>query len=186
MVLMYDPWGTYHAYADAIRVGRELERLDFYWYEHPMPEQRVESYVHLAEELSIPICSPEIAEGSVYTRADWILRRASDISRIDVLRGGITGAMKTAVVCEAHGLRCEIHMSGFGNLQVLGATSEDVCEYYERGLLAPGVDYDRPAPYLEESPDDLGRDGQVAVPAAPGLGYRIRWDYVEENRRRST
>ena len=36
-------------------------------------------------------------------------------------------------------MRCEIHMSGFGNLQVLGATSEDVCEYYERGLLGPGV-----------------------------------------------
>lgn len=181
MVLMYDPWGTYHTYADAIRVGRELERLDFYWYEHPMPEQRVETYVRLAEELSIPICSPEIAEGSVYTRAGWILRRASDISRIDVLRGGFTGAMKTAAVCEAHGLRCEIHMSGFGNLQVLGATSEDVCEYYERGLLAPGVDYDRPAPYLEESPDDLDPDGTVAVPTRPGLGYRIRWDYIEAN-----
>jgi len=28
-----------------------------------MPEHRVESYVRLAEELAIPICSPEIAEG---------------------------------------------------------------------------------------------------------------------------
>jgi len=52
MVLMYDPWGTYHTYADALRVGRELERLGFYWYEHPMPEHRVESYVKLADELS--------------------------------------------------------------------------------------------------------------------------------------
>ena len=40
-------------------------------------------------------------------------------------------------------------MSGFGNLQILGATSEDVCEYYERGLLAPGVDYDAIPAYLE-------------------------------------
>ena len=37
----YDPWGTYHTYEEAYRVGRELERLNFYWYEHPMPEYRV-------------------------------------------------------------------------------------------------------------------------------------------------
>ena len=30
-------------------------------------------------------------------------------------------------------------MAVFGNLQVLGATSEDTSEYYEKGLLAPGV-----------------------------------------------
>ncbi len=182
MTLMYDPWGTYHTYADAVRVGRELERLDFYWYEHPMPEYRIEPYVRLAEELRIPICSPEIAEGSLYTRAEWILRRASDISRIDVLRGGITGAMKTAALCEAHGVRCEIHMSGFGNLQVLGATSEDVCEYYERGLLAPNVGYDQTPPYLEEPSDPMDADGFVTVPTAPGLGYRLNWDYIEDHR----
>jgi len=55
MVLMYDPWGTYHVYADALRVGRELEKLNFYWYVHPMPEHRVDTYIHLAQDLSIPI-----------------------------------------------------------------------------------------------------------------------------------
>ncbi|OBI47783.1 enolase C-terminal domain-like protein [Mycobacterium sp. E787] len=182
MVLMFDPWGTYHTYSDALRVGRELERLGFYWYEHPMPEHRVEAYVKLADELEIPICSPEIAEGGIDTRADWILRKASDISRIDVLRGGITGVMKLAGMCEAVGMRCELHMSGFGNLQVLGATSEDVCEYYERGLLGPGVRYDAAPPYLDAPCDPLGPDGFVELPQAPGLGYLIRWDYIDAHR----
>jgi L-alanine-DL-glutamate epimerase-like enolase superfamily enzyme len=181
MVLMYDPWGTYHIYEDALRVGRELERLNFHWYEHPMPEHRVDTYVRLSRELSIPICSPEILEGGVFTRADWILRGASDISRIDVLRGGITGVMKAAAVCEAFGIRCEIHMSGIGNLHVLGATSEDTCEYYERGLLAPGVDYDAPLPYLLVQPDVLDPDGYVTVPTEPGLGYQIDWDYINSH-----
>lgn len=44
----------------------------------------------------IPICSTEIAEDGFCTRAEWIGRHASDISRIDVLRGGITGVMKVA------------------------------------------------------------------------------------------
>jgi L-alanine-DL-glutamate epimerase-like enolase superfamily enzyme len=182
MVLSFDPWGTYRTYEEAYRVGRELERLDFYWYEHPMPEYRVAAYEKLCRELEIPILSPEIAAGSLYTRADWIRRGASDMSRIDVLRGGITGVKKLAAVCEAYGVKCEIHMSGFANLQILGSTSEDVCEYYERGLLAPGVDYETPPPYLEAICDPMDAEGYVHLPQEPGMGYRILWDYIEENR----
>lgn len=182
MVLMYDPWGTYCTYEDALRVGREVERLGFYWYEHPMPEYKVEAYVRLSRELSIPILSPEIAAGSIFARADWILRGAADMSRIDVLRGGITGTKKMVAICEAFGVKCEIHMSGFGNLQVLGSSSEDTCEYYERGLEAPGLEYDQPAPYLERICDPLDADGCVTVPQEPGLGYGIVWDYIAANR----
>ena len=182
MVLMYDVWGTYHTMEETIKVGRELEKLDFYWFEHPMPEYRVESYVRVCRELSIPILAPEIAAGGVFTRAEWILRGASDMSRMDVRRGGITGCRKTAIVCEAFGLRCEIHMAGWGNLQVMGATSEDTSEYYEKGLLAPGVDYDAPHPYLKRNVDPMDADGMIAMPTAPGLGYEIVWDYIEENR----
>ena len=99
-----------------------------------------------------------------------------------VAKTGVTGARKTAIVCEAYGSRCEIHMSGIGNLHVLGATSEDTCEYYERGLLAPGVDYDRPLPYLAEAIDLLDADGYVRVPQGPGLGYQVVWDYVDEHK----
>jgi L-alanine-DL-glutamate epimerase-like enolase superfamily enzyme len=181
MVLMYDPWGTYHTVEEALQVGRELERRNYYWYEHPMPEHRVDAYIRLTEQLSIPICSPEILEGHVYTRADWLRRNASDISRMDVLRGGITAAKKTAIVCEAYAVKCEIHMSGIGNLHVLGSTPEDTCEYYERGLLAPGVDYDATLPYLAASLDPLDADGYVPLPDKPGLGYQLVWDYIEEH-----
>jgi L-alanine-DL-glutamate epimerase-like enolase superfamily enzyme len=180
-VLMFDPWGTYMSLEEAVQVGRELEKLNFYWYEHPMPEYRVESYVRLCKELSIPILSPEIAAGGVFTRAEWILRGASDMSRIDVVRGGITGARKTAIVCEAYGIRCEMHMAGWGNLQVCGATSEDTSEYYEKGLLAPGVDYDAPHPYLKSICDKLDPDGYITMPKAPGMGYEIVWDYINDN-----
>ncbi len=182
MVLMFDPWGTYRTYEQALEVGRVLEELDFYWFEHPMPEYRVKSYIKLAAQLEIPILSPEIAAGSLYTRADWILRGASDMSRIDVLRGGITGCHKMAGICEAFGMKLEMHMAGFGNLQVLGATSEDVCGYYERGLVAPGVDYETPPPYWQEICDPLDSDGYVRVPHEPGMGYKINWGYIEENR----
>lgn len=180
-VLMYDPWGTYMSIEEAIQVGRELEKLNYYWYEHPMPEYRVESYVRLSRELSIPILSPEIVAGGVFSRAEWILRGAGDMSRIDVVRGGVTGARKTAIVCEAYGLRCEMHMAGWGNLQVCGATPEDTSEYYEKGLLAPGVDYDAPHPYLKQTCDRIDEDGYVHLPKGPGMGYEIEWDYIDDN-----
>ncbi len=182
MVLSYDPWGTYRTYEEAYKVGRELERHHFYWYEHPMLEYRVATYEKLARELDIPILSPEIAAGGFYTRADWIRRGACDMTRIDVLRGGITGVKKLTAVAEAYGVKCEIHMAGFGNLQILGSTSEDVCEYYERGLLAPGIDYETPPPYLEAIGDPMDAQGYVHLSQEPGLGYRIRWDYINEHR----
>lgn len=185
MVLMYDVWGTYHTLEETIKVGRELEKLDFYWFEHPMPEYRVESYVRLCRELSIPILAPEIAAGGVFTRAEWILRGASDMSRMDVRRGGLTGCRKTAVVCEAYGIKCEIHMAGWGNLHAMGATSEDTSEYYEKGLLAPGVDYDAPHPYLRANCDPMDRDGMIPLPQMPGLGYDIIWDYITDNTMRA-
>ncbi|MEZ4617970.1 MAG: enolase C-terminal domain-like protein [Caldilineaceae bacterium] len=182
MVLSFDPWGTYRTYEEAYKVGRELEKLNFYWFEHPMPEYRVTSYEKLTRELEIPILSPEIAAGSFYTRADWIHRGASDMTRIDVLRGGVTGVRKMQAICEAFGVKCEVHMSGFANLQLLGASSEDICEYYERGLLAPGVDYETPPPYLLALGDPMDADGFVHLSQEPGMGYQINWAYIEENR----
>ena len=118
----------------------------------------------------------------MFTRAEWILRGAGDMTRIDTIRGGVTGARKTAVVAEAFGVRCEYHVGGWANLQVMGATSEDTSEYYEKGLLAPGVDFDAPHPYLGTICDKLDVDGYVTVPQTPGLGYDIIWDYIDDNR----
>ena len=59
---------------------------------------------------------------------------------------------------------------------------EDFCEYSERGLEASGVDCETPPPYLEALADPLESDGCVPVPQVPGMGYRLRMDYIEENR----
>ena len=84
-------------------------------------------------------------------------------------------------VCEAYGLRCELHMSGWANLHVIGATHEDTAEYYERGLLAPGLEYDAPPPHLRAICDPLDPDGYVTLPTRPGLGYDLVWDYINDN-----
>jgi hypothetical protein len=56
--------------------------VDRHWFGHFETDHRVDSYVRLTDELSIRVCSPEIAEGGIFTRAEWIRRRGSDMSRI--------------------------------------------------------------------------------------------------------
>src|SRR5579859_4491249 len=96
MVLMLD---CYHHYSrqEARFLGKELEKLDFYWIEEPMDEHATTAYAWLANELDIALMGPETAEGKMQTRAEWIVRGASDISRGGVGDlGGITPLMKTA------------------------------------------------------------------------------------------
>ena len=88
--------------------------------------------------------------------------------------------MKNVAVCEAFGVSVRSHMSGFANLQVLGATSADVCEYYERGL-QPRIDYETPEPYLEAICDPMDSEGVRPRPHRAGHGYRLIRDYIEEH-----
>ncbi len=180
MKLMLDP---HHDYTreEALYIGRGLEELDFYWIEEPMDEYNVSSYVWLTEQLDLPVVGPETAEGKVYTRAEWILRGAADISRVglgDV--GGITPTMKTIHLCEAFGIRCEMHGGGPGTLQVLGAMAIPG-EFYERGLLHPHVDHEAQTPWYAEVVDAVDAEGNISISQKPGLGFEIDWDFVNAN-----
>jgi L-alanine-DL-glutamate epimerase-like enolase superfamily enzyme len=174
----------YHCYnrEEALYIGRELEKLNFHWIEEPMDEHNTASYVWLTKNLEIPVVGPETAEGKLWTRAEWILREAADISRGGVMDvGGITPLMKIVHLCEAFGTRLEIHGNGAGNLQVLGAMAIPG-EYYERGLLHPFLDYEKPAAWLREIVDPMDNEGYVHIPQKPGIGLDIDWNFIEENR----
>jgi L-alanine-DL-glutamate epimerase-like enolase superfamily enzyme len=180
IVLMLDPWGVY-TYEESLYVGREIQRLGFYWLEHPMDERRMEPYRRLCRELNIAVCSPELATGSYYSRAEWALQGASDIGRIDVNFGGITACQKALAVYEAFGIPCELHVGSFANIQLLGSTTEETCEYFERGLLRPDEDYDVTPAYLNSPRDPMDGEGYIHLSDRPGLGVDYNWDYIREH-----
>lgn len=183
MKLMLDP---HHEYSreEALELGRALEQLNFYWMEEPMNEHNVSSYVWLTGQLhSLMIVGPETAEGKHYTRAEWIVRGAADASRYDVWHGGISPMVKAVGLCDAMGVRLEVHAAGTGNagnLQVLGAMGIPG-EYYERGLLHPMWDYEASTPWLNEIIDPMDDQGNVLISQKPGLGMDINWDFIKEN-----
>lgn len=181
MTLMLDPWGIY-SLDESIYVGRELEKLDCYFLEHPMHEIRVEPYRRLCRELEIAVCAPEHATNMHYSRAEWIMQGASDIGRIDVNFGGITACKRAVDVYESFGVPCEMHGGWFPNSAILGATTDETCLFYERGLLRPGHDYDATPPFLNSPCDPMDDSGNVLLPQGDGLGYDFNWDYIDDNR----
>ena len=75
----------------------------------------------------------------------------------------------------------EVHGGGAGNLHALCAMGIPG-EYYERGLLHPFVDYEQPAPWLNEIADPMDDEGYVHVSQQPGLGLDINFEYIREHR----
>jgi L-alanine-DL-glutamate epimerase-like enolase superfamily enzyme len=181
MVLMLDPY-HYYTREQSLYIGRELEKLNYHWMEECMDEHSMSSYVWLTEQLqSLHVVGPETAEGKMWARAEWIVHKASDVSRGgtgDV--GGLTPLMKTIHLCEAHGVALEVHGGGAGNLTALCAMGIPG-EYFERGLLHPFIDYEVVPPYLNTLVDPMDGEGYVHISQLPGLGWDFNWDYIREN-----
>jgi L-alanine-DL-glutamate epimerase-like enolase superfamily enzyme len=173
----------HHDYSrmEALYIGRALEELDYHWFEEPMCEHSMSSYIWLSEQLDIPVVGPETAGGLIYNRAEWIVNHASDISRYDVGLGGLTPLMKCIHLCEAHGVALEVHGGGHGHLHALGAMGIPG-EYYELGLLHPLYDYEHAQPWLRTRIDGIDAEGNVHVPQGPGLDWDLDWEFIQKNK----
>lgn len=172
----------YHWYSrtEALKIGRALERLDFAWFEEPMAEDSMESYVWLSDQLDIPVIGPETIAGKFFSRASWVKHQACDILRAGVDNtGGISPCMKVAHLAEAFNMDCEIHGNGAANLAVAGAIRN--CRWYERGLLHPFLDYEQPPEYLKHLVDPIDADGNVHLSGLPGLGEDIDFEFIACN-----
>ena len=105
--LMLDSTWSYD-YPQALRVGKAIEELDFYWYEDPLVEDDIYNYVKLKNLLRIPIMATEFPAAGPTSYASWVTSQATDYLRGDVaLKGGLTSCLKTAHLAEAfsHELR---------------------------------------------------------------------------------
>jgi L-alanine-DL-glutamate epimerase-like enolase superfamily enzyme len=180
--IMSDPVATYN-HQEALRMGRELEKLDYYWFEEPLMDPDIEGYVELARALDIPVVGTEWAHGGiwgVYSTPQYLVRKAVDIVRSDVSwKGGITGLLKTFHLCEAFGYNCEVHtammsLMDVANLHVICAKKN--CEYFEfAGSITEGIGF------ALKTPIKIDAESYVHAFDAPGLGVELDWDVIENN-----
>ena len=166
-------------YPQALRVGRAIQVMNYYWFEDPLGDQDIYNYTKLKQQLYIPIVATERPMAGLDSYASWITAQATDYLRGDVaLKGGITTILKGAHLAEAFGMNYEIHVGGnamnnLANLHVELAipntTFHEIIMPYEGrhfGLLnGPEVD----------------KEGYIRPPAGPGLGAEIDFNLIKRN-----
>jgi L-alanine-DL-glutamate epimerase-like enolase superfamily enzyme len=177
--LMLDSTWSYR-YEEALRVGRAIEELGYYWYEDPLADQDLYNYVKLKQKLDIPILATEYPIGGLDSYIPWITERATDFLRGDVaVKGGITTLVKTAHLAEAFRMNFETHHGGnslnnVANLHVIMAIRNT--EFFE--VLLP----DAMQKYGLAEDITVDRDGLVHAPSGPGLGAEIDFALIEKKK----
>ncbi|MCL4834597.1 MAG: mandelate racemase/muconate lactonizing enzyme family protein [Caldilineaceae bacterium] len=184
--LMVDANQAYNA-TTAIRIGREMDNLEVFWFEEPVGAKDVEGYLQVKHALPMAIAGGE----NLRTRfecKEYIGRRAVDIIQPDVvIVGGVTELHRVAQMANSFGILCNPHVWGSpvmiaASLHV--AATIPPCPPARNPLpyqQEPVMEFDRtPSPIREgiATPfDQVG--GFLAVPSGPGLGIEIDEDAVE-------
>ena len=174
--LMADPVAAY-TYEDALRVGRELERLNFTWFEEPVFDVDFNSLRKLRAKLDIPICGTEVLTGSHYSTAECIAAGVVDIVRTDVSwKGGVTPVMKTAHLAESFGVRCELHTTIYHPLEIVNlhcCAAIANCGFFE--VLYPFSALQ----FGMKNQITMDDAGYAHPPGAPGIGVEWDWDFID-------
>lgn len=180
MDLMIDSSSLYETYADAVKVGRVLDDLDFFWYEDPLYDGGASGTMvrKLVSEFNTPILGLEHVRTGPYGAVNHLTDEAADFVRVSAhLDGGITGMMKTANAVEGFGLDVELLLGGPAHMHAMSAIRNS--NYFEHGLLHPESRWLLNQGY-EGEPESIADDGKIHVPASPGLGVNIDWDFVQD------
>lgn len=174
--LMCDPVAPYTR-AEALTLGRSLERLGYLWFEEPLPDEAFGALRSLREDLDIPIIGTEVLAKHPYSVAEAIMANTVDGVRADPSwSGGVTGTLKTAYLAEAHHMNCELHSTIFEplelvNLHIGSAISNS--HYFEvlwpRDNFAFGL--------KERLPIE---NGIARAPTGVGLGIELDWDLIDD------
>jgi D-galactarolactone cycloisomerase len=174
----------------AIQVGKELERLGFYWFEEPIPQAHYAGYEVLREKLDIALAGGEVLDSRGYAK-DLIERGTIDIIQPDVsLCGGIGECLFVAELARLWGLQCNPHcwagaITIAATVHVLALLPEPTWGHTpETPMLELDLIENPFRDRLVTRPLEVDRDGFMQVPTGPGLGIEVDEDMVKQYERK--
>src|SRR5882724_2408069 len=150
----------------AIRVGRALEELGYWWFEEPVQHYNVRAMGEVAQRLDITVSAGEQTY-TLQALRDLIDAGVRMVQPDIIKMGGITGLMKCAAVAHAAGVELVPHQTQptvghLANIHVLStimhlAKPVELADNWERGSSV----FDNPSE---------PKNGRFELPTAPGLG----------------
>ena len=168
----------------AIAFAKELERLDVYWLEEPLPTEDIDGYAKLAGSTGVRITAGELVRTAAEAR-DLVARGEVDVVQPDVvLSGAITGARRIAALAEREGRMWSPHTwsNGYGLLANLhAALAFSTCPYLEVPFDPPAWSAER-RDWLLPVTLEIADDGTIGPPPGPGLGVVPDFDALEQYR----
>src|SRR5579872_3073718 len=170
----------------AVKFGKELEKLDFYCFEEPLPQGlNYAGYDVLTQSLDIAVAGGEALDSRASAR-DHVVKRSFDIIQPDVtLCGGIAEVLFIAEMARLWSVQCVPHcwagaITNAATLQVLSLLPP-----YNWGFTAdsPMLEYDvAENPFRDEivkNPIEV-KNGYAAIPTGSGLGIEVIDDVVRK------
>lgn len=171
----------------AQQMAKQLEALNVYFLEEPLPRQDVEGLAEIAASVDMFIAGGEHTP-TVYDFKEHILRGAYDILQPDVILGGnmgVTGLRKVATVADYRGRLVIPHVCSGGNFGIsLAATLQAMatvenCPMVEYPYDPPILTPETSQAFLKE-PIWIDNNGFVKVPDKPGIGVEIDEEKIAE------
>jgi L-alanine-DL-glutamate epimerase-like enolase superfamily enzyme len=153
----------------AIRVGRALEELGFWWFEEPVQHYHIHAMGEVARKLDITVSAGE----QTYTLAalaDLISAGVRMVQPDIVKMGGITGLLRCAALAHAHGVELVPHQTQptighTANLHVVASLLQGTkpAEWNDPSTRTHAVFENPPVP----------ANGLFHLPTGPGLGLTV-------------
>lgn len=165
-----------HELSPATRVGKLLDTLNASWFESPMDAEDIDGHAALARAISTPVAAGETLR-TARQFEPWIKARALAVAQPDIMRTGITGALKIAALAETHHIPTSLHTgvcTGIGmaaTWQLAAALPGNLPQEHQHDLVAAGSQ-------LLEKPLQV-EDGKLLVPQTPGIGVNVNEDAVQ-------
>jgi L-alanine-DL-glutamate epimerase-like enolase superfamily enzyme len=164
---------------DAYRVAKELEELDYEWFEAPLLDTELRGYQELRRRVNVPIIpagnwllAPGLIEAAIQLGC-W-----SSAMIDSTIVGGFTPARTIMALAAANSMNVEVQCWGYtltqaANLHLMLAY--DNCTYFEQAVPVE--------PYEFGSLNFIRTDSQgyVHAPAGNGLGIEVDWDAIRKS-----
>lgn len=171
----------------AVKFGKELEKLDFYCFEEPLPQSpNYAGYDELTKSLDIAIAGGEVLDSRATAR-EHIVKRSFDIIQADVsLCGGIAEVLFISEMARLFGIQALPHCWAGAIVIAASLQLNSLLAPHFQGFTngdEPMMEFDTyENPFRTEITPwkfDL-KNGYFDVPAGPGLGIEINEEVVKK------